>query len=1177
MSNTNSQTSTFDRDPRAQTRAWTFAVELGGHRVDERRRCPVCGGDSNCQVSLELAVLCRRKTDAPSGGELGKRMLASSQAISQWPGLAGELAATTKKNGGRIWAAVDKSGAVTLAPLMTPEREAREKGIIASIKEAKRAFAEVQWRRIASTKGTIGHPAAASYLRSRGLAPERWPDGALLPVVRCVMDAPTSYPVKKPIAPFDPAAKPKSTSPGMVLAVLNPRAPFVRGVHVTMLERAVVDGEEIWRKRTTGTQRVELASCDGAVVLASPLATPEKRYPGGVLVVGEGFETTASSFVSLCGGDDQSRAFTHWMLTDSDALKKLGAVVSGDGGEGSETAIAIPPVLREGVSEGTGIHTLVILVDLDKLTGSNGKNSRTGQRVAADAKQRLEREHPGLTVHLAYTQPEQFPTLCRRVLIESAADQEVAARGEFGCCAQLLADGSGWEEVQPIDPAKGVDWNDAIKACELATWREVMTNAILLGCDLEYNAERARLSIAPKISSAMSSVPAPRSLEHGAGTRSALSGAGQGRGEAGGGGGGGVGDRSDDWSVAAGQSQGVELHARYGPPGWDGLQWEEEREDEDGSKRRYTCISQRGLDRARLFLLQRCVVEGSRRFRVVVWGDLWYWWSKGVWHPITEAQIRGMVAEWLKDFWHVSVKDSGKRKYSRVDPSERSLTEVISKIAYETMVNVPRLPAWLPDNIDHEGRPKWGTAVLTWSAAEVDGEYSRVGPFDGADASDLVVDRKGLLKLSDMVELRRMVDKLDAGELDPSEARDVELRRLPHTPSLFTGATLPYAMDLEELAAACAFGFQRSQYELLCPNWGRTLDGWTNRKGAESAHESLRAERLAECDARVRQLGQMFGDSISGLRVNENVFLLMGVKRAGKGVLENALKASHGEQCIGATTITALGQTFGLKDLIGKSVALMSDAQVNSFSNAGGAVENLKIISGNGLVRVEPKFGDAFSVQLQCRFWILCNDEPDKLQDNSGALAGRYVIWPFTQSFYGSEDYRLKLGVLKEGAGIGVWAFAHFAELFAKDRPAINMTVMAREIAEEVSMTSSHMDGFARECLECSPLGLEGKAPLVETDEAKSVAFAELAAVYSHWCASTGKKPFGRNKIISKLRPLVSGGIRQTRPRDGDERQYMIVGIALKRTVPAEWLYEKPAKSVGASARDDADDGLVPV
>lgn len=556
-----------------------------------------------------------------------------------------------------------------------------------------------------------------------------------------------------------------------------------------------------------------------------------------------------------------------------------------------------------------------------------------------------------------------------------------------------------------------------------------------------------------------------------------------------------------------------------GAPGdpTDGLMWYEDGEDRP-------CISRGALDRARLFLLQECVLPGAQRFRLVRWAGKFFWYEDGRWAELDEkVQLYGRIKPWLAQFNTVAYKKSGP-DVQRLHPTARMVEEMIRDLAAEAFITVTSMPAWVPPSFDAEGRPQWGSAVRRFSAYR--------GPQD-RDPGDWIVYRNGRLDARTLVTQRRVV-------------------LAPATPDLLTFAARPYPLDVELLERVLKEGFTEAIARKACPAFWR----WLQDATADSAPE--------ERDARIRCLQRMFGDSASGWRTIEKIFLVCGPKRAGKDLIQEALAASHGEETIGTTSFLELSDRFGLAPLVGKSLILMPDAHTAEFREGVAAVERLKTMSGNGRIAVRDLYTKAEpNVKIRGRFWIFVNDEPDKLPDNSGAFAGRLVVYPLTRSFYGREDLSLKPSVAGEGPGINLWALAGLVDLWSQGRQTIEAPPRGRQIQHEIERNSSPMSGFLEDCCVIGPDA--------------ECRFGEIYKTYETWCQRNDRRPVGRNKFIARLRPLIPQ-VDVVQPVEhtptGDRRPRQVVGLTLLpyHEMPEEMWDQTDNGAGGFSSRPGVDE-----
>ena len=320
---------------------------------------------------------------------------------------------------------------------------------------------------------------------------------------------------------------------------------------------------------------------------------------------------------------------------------------------------------------------------------------------------------------------------------------------------------------------------------------------------------------------------------------------------------------------------------------------------------------------------------------------------------------------------------------------------------------------------------------------------------------------------------------------------DVEKRDLTlHTSLFFNGTYVPFA------------------YQPSAPKperWLQFLD-------------ALFAKEPAAIDA----LGEWFGYVISGRTNLHKIMLMVGPSRAGKGVISRILRALIGAVNAAGPTLNSLGTDFGLAPLLGKSLAIISDARFTG-KNAAVITERLLSISGEDALTVDRKYRDAYTGRLSCRFHIISNELP-RLGDASQAIIGRLVLIPVTQSWYGKEDLMLEPDLHKELPGILNWALDGLARLTGNGGRFTSVP-SADEAVETLRDLASPVAAFVRE------MCVVGPDQEIERDT--------LYAAYRTWAEEGGypkspKNVFGRDlkaavPAISDVRPRVGGGKRDRR------------------------------------------------
>ena len=178
----------------------------------------------------------------------------------------------------------------------------------------------------------------------------------------------------------------------------------------------------------------------------------------------------------------------------------------------------------------------------------------------------------------------------------------------------------------------------------------------------------------------------------------------------------------------------------------------------------------------------------------------------------------------------------------------------------------------------------------------------------------------------------------------------------------------------------------------------------------------------------IATLQEIFGYCLTPDTRQQKAFLSGRPKRSGKGTIGRVLTRLIGERNCVAPTLAGLGTNFGLAPLIGKRLAIISDARLSGRADQHAIAERLLSITGEDALTIDRKYASAWTGQVGSRFLILSNELP-RLADVSGALAGRFILLSLTESFYGREDPGLTDKLLSELPGILNWAIAGWARL----------------------------------------------------------------------------------------------------------------------------------------------------
>jgi putative DNA primase/helicase len=274
--------------------------------------------------------------------------------------------------------------------------------------------------------------------------------------------------------------------------------------------------------------------------------------------------------------------------------------------------------------------------------------------------------------------------------------------------------------------------------------------------------------------------------------------------------------------------------------------------------------------------------------------------------------------------------------------------------------------------------------------------------------------------------------------------------------------------------------------------------------GADCRHWLHFLEQLWEQDPQsINCLQEVLGYLLEPSNAQQKIFLMIGPLRSGKGTIAHVIESILGASVV-KPALTDFTSTFGLEQIIGKSLAIVPDGRLGRDANSAAAVERMLSISGGDNPSIQRKYQSAYRGPTTCRFMILTNELP-ALPDASGALASRIVLLRTFKSFLGNEDTTLFEAKLEpEMDGIFRWALDGWQRL--RERGYFVVPDSARGLLDDFVDLSNPLSDFVNERLVREPEHIVDKEVIY--------------SAYSEWAKAHDRKPMTRHWFFRYLGAL---------------------------------------------------------
>ena len=177
--------------------------------------------------------------------------------------------------------------------------------------------------------------------------------------------------------------------------------------------------------------------------------------------------------------------------------------------------------------------------------------------------------------------------------------------------------------------------------------------------------------------------------------------------------------------------------------------------------------------------------------------------------------------------------------------------------------------------------------------------------------------------------------------------------------------------------------------------------------------------------------------------------ILEGVPGSGKSVLVKIIRRCIGPELFASLSLSRSGSQFGMGELPGKQLAVMSEAREIDFNKLRDAIPTILKIVGSDPIDVEAKHKAAITEVLNCKLMMVTNRTP-VLPDDTGALNQRMIMVRMDKTFRDTDEEILGLDdmiIKDEIPSIIKWSLKGLERLSARKKFYIPESVIQESIA----------------------------------------------------------------------------------------------------------------------------------
>ncbi len=208
----------------------------------------------------------------------------------------------------------------------------------------------------------------------------------------------------------------------------------------------------------------------------------------------------------------------------------------------------------------------------------------------------------------------------------------------------------------------------------------------------------------------------------------------------------------------------------------------------------------------------------------------------------------------------------------------------------------------------------------------------------------------------------------------------------------------------------------------------------------------------------------------------KKAMIFVGEQHTGKTTVLRLFQALVGRENMSGVSLDSLtASRFALAHLKDKHVNIYDDLSYKDVNDNG----IFKMVTGNGMVTAEFKFGHQFTFQNYSKLTFSCNKIPSVKDTNDEAYFGRWIVVEFNRQLTNPDPSIFeKINTKEELSGLCNFALEGLERLIKNKQFSYHKT--EDEIKEQMLKSGSPIAQFAYDCLEESVGSIETKDEMIE-------------------------------------------------------------------------------------------------